>query len=484
MKKNFLLLFAFCCTYSYLNAQVLVTDTILLRLNKQQVDSLYTINGVPTFLFPTQYEVNVHKVIYNTLDAKNNNTIASGLVIVPVNNNCAAPLISYQHGTVARRDDVFSNLRGEWIVGVAGAATGYVACMPDYIGLGVSPGLHPYQHAQTEANAVLDLLRAGKEIAARENISLSGELFLLGYSQGGHATMAAHKEIEENFSNEFTVTAAAPMSGAYDMSGTQFDMVASFDPYSQPGYLPYLILGYQEAYGNLYNDISEIFVSPYDTLLPPFFNGNFSLGEVNAVMPSVPRLIIKQSYADAFFSDSLHPARVALKDNDLYDWLPIAPIRMGYCESDEEVSYLNAIVTKDAMMARGATNVEAYSRSNTLGHFECAQPSILLSKFWFDSLATTSIFCGNTGILSKGFENTEIKVFPNPAQNETQISFSNKNKEPFNIYISTSSGRIVKSIKNITSEKVLVDAGTLASGVYLVLITNGEKSYWGKLLKE
>jgi hypothetical protein len=136
------------------------------------------------------------------------------------------------------------------------------------------------------------------------------------------------------------------------------------------------------------------------------------------------------------------------------------------------------------MMARGATNVEAYSRSNTLGHFECAQPSILLSKFWFDSLATTSIFCGNTGILSKGFENTEIKVFPNPAQNETQISFSNKNKEPFNIYISTSSGRIVKSIKNITSEKVLVDAGTLASGVYLVLITNGEKSYWGKLLKE
>ncbi len=483
MKKVCALLLPLFLSFQ-LFAATLVSDSILLNLSKTQVDSLYTANGVPAFLFPTQYEVNVHRVIYNTLDAKNNPTIASGLVIVPVGDTCPIPLISYQHGTVARKADVFSNLQGEWIVGVAGAATGYLACMPDYIGLGASPGLHPYQHAQTEANAVIDLLRAAREIADRESLNLSDELFLLGYSQGGHATMAAHREIQENLAGEFTVTASAPLSGAYDMSGTQLDMVASFDPYSQPGYLPYLIFAYQDVYGTLYNDISEIFVSPYDTLLPPFFDGNYSLATVNAVMPSVPRLIIDTAYANAFFSDSLHPAQVALRDNDLYRWVPNAPVRMGYCESDEEVSYLNAIVTRDSMIARGALNIEAYSRSTTLGHFECAQPSILLSKFWFDSLSVNSTLCHATGIFSPEFKNTEMNIFPNPARDEAQISFSNKEKNNYSVFIATTAGNIVNTIRNVAEEKVMVDTRNLSSGIYIVLIHSEKKSYWGKLVKE
>jgi pimeloyl-ACP methyl ester carboxylesterase len=335
MKKVCFLLLPLFLSFQ-LFATTLVSDTILLRFSKTQVDSLYTANGVPAFLFPTQYAVNVHRVIYNTLDGKNQPTIASGLIIVPVGDTCPVPLISYQHGTQSKKDQVFSYLKGEWIVGVAGAATGYLACLPDYIGLGFSPGIHPYQHAETEARAVIDMLRAAREIGAREGLNLSDELFLLGYSQGGHATMAAHREIEENLSGEFTVTASAPLSGAYDMSGVQFDMVASFDPYSVPGYLPFLIIGYQDVYGNLYNDISEIFTAPYDSILPPLFDGNYTINDVNAVMPSVPRLIIDSTYAAAFFSDPQHPALLALKDNDVYDWVPIAPVRMGYCDLDED----------------------------------------------------------------------------------------------------------------------------------------------------
>lgn len=465
-------------------ATTLVSDSILLNLSKTQVDSLYTANGVPAFLFPTQYAVNVHRVIYNTIDGKNNPTIASGLIIVPVGDTCPVPLISYQHGTQSKKEDVFSNLKGEWVVGVAGAATGYLACLPDYIGLGASPGMHPYQHAKTEASAVIDMLRAAREIGIREGLNLSDELFLLGYSQGGHATMAAHREIEENLAGEFTVTASAPLSGAYDMSGVQFDMVASFNPYSVPGYLPFLILGYQDVYGTLYNDISEIFVSPYDSILPPMFDGNYSINDINAVMPSVPRLIIDSAYAAAFFSDPQHPALLALKDNDVYDWVPIAPVRMGYCDSDEEVSFLNAFVARDTMQARGATSVEAISRSTTLGHFECAQPSILLSKFWFDSLSVNSTLCHATGIFSPEFKNTEMSIFPNPARDEAQISFSNKERNNYNVFIATTAGNIVNTIRNIAEEKVLVDTRNLSSGIYIVLIHSEKKSYWGKLVKK
>jgi pimeloyl-ACP methyl ester carboxylesterase len=483
MKKTWALLLPLFVSFQ-LFATTLVSDSILLNFSKTQVDSLYTANGVPAFLFPTQYAVNVHRVIYNTLDGKNQPTIASGLIIVPVGDTCPVPLISYQHGTQSKKDQVFSYLKGEWIVGVAGAATGYLACLPDYIGLGFSPGIHPYQHAETEARAVIDMLRAAREIAAREGLNLSDELFLLGYSQGGHATMAAHREIEENLEAEFTVTASAPLSGAYDMSGVQFDMVASFDPYSVPGYLPFLILGYQDVYGNLYNDISEIFAAPYDSILPPLFDGNYTINDVNAVMPSVPRLIIDSTYAAAFFSDPQHPALLALKDNDVYDWVPVAPVRMGYCDLDEEVSFLNAFVARDTMQARGATSVEAISRSSTLGHFECAQPSILLSKFWFDSLSVNSTFCHTTGIFSPDFKNTEMSIFPNPASEETQISFSNKEQNNYSVFIATTAGNIVNTIRNVADEKVVVDTRNLSSGIYIVLIHSEKKSYWGKLVKE
>jgi hypothetical protein len=54
-------------------------------------------------------------------------------------------------------------------------------------------------------------------------VGLDGRLFLIGYSQGGHATAAAHRELEARHANEFTVTAAAPMAGALDLSGTALD---------------------------------------------------------------------------------------------------------------------------------------------------------------------------------------------------------------------------------------------------------------------
>ena len=35
--------------------------------------------------------------------------------------------------------------------------------MPDYLGMGESPGLHPYVHGESEATATLDMIRAARE---------------------------------------------------------------------------------------------------------------------------------------------------------------------------------------------------------------------------------------------------------------------------------------------------------------------------------
>ena len=49
----------------------------------------------------------------------------------------------------------------------------------------------------------------------RPNVALNGQLFLMGYSHGGHVTMALHRELEQYHANEITITASAPMAGAY-----------------------------------------------------------------------------------------------------------------------------------------------------------------------------------------------------------------------------------------------------------------------------
>ena len=237
----------------------------------------------------------MYKVVYETIGARGDSTIASGVVAFPVQNRCAFPIASYQHGTIIKKDGVASsdNPGAEIYLGILLATDGYVVQLPDYLGLGEGPGLHPYQHGKSEASAVIDMLRATRHLAEIIETRLVNEVFLFGYSQGGHATMFTHKEIEEFHADEFTLKASAPMSGAYDMSGTMVDVMLSDDPYSVPGYMPYMLLGFKEAEPVLDSlTIDDVFASPYNTTLPPLFDGNFGMGDVNNAMPSVPKLII------------------------------------------------------------------------------------------------------------------------------------------------------------------------------------------------
>jgi hypothetical protein len=370
----------------------IIEDTLILQLTTQDIEDLLTAQGLPNGVLALDYSVDVHRIVYDTPDPNGNPTYASGLVFIPTGVECPLPLFTYMHGTKIKKEQTFYYLADEWFLGAVMASSGYVTSMPDYLGLGFSPGLHPYQHARSEATSTVDLLRVARTICEAESRPLNGQLFLTGYSQGGHACMATHRMIQEELAGEFTVTAAAPGSGPYYLSGHQLDMVAAFDSYAVPGYLPYLIMSFQSVYGTLYNDYADIFAPPYDETLPPLINGEYDMWEVNLAMPDTPRLVIREDYAEAFFNDPQHPAYLALKDNDVYDWVPNAPVLLNYCGSDEEVTPLNTIFTEQHMNMLGAANVTSIERSSTLGHFECANPTLLFSKIWFDGMV--DIECG------------------------------------------------------------------------------------------
>jgi len=256
---------------------------------------------------------------------------------------------------------------------------------PDYYGIGKGDGKHLYQHAWSEAHAFIYMLYAIDELNKTLNVQHNGQLFLTGYSQGGHSSLAAHKYLQELNDPRFQVTASSPMSGAYDMTGEQEKYM--FQEYPRPFYLPYLLLSYQEAYKILDTDNAYIaFKPPFDTLFQPFFerNDNRTLDELNKLMPKIPKDVISDSLLNLYLTQPDFAFKKRLAENNLTDWKPEAPVQLCYCKGDKEVNYKNSEVAYTKMSALGAKNIKLNNLSDYLDHNTCAGFAVLATKYYFD----------------------------------------------------------------------------------------------------
>lgn len=453
MKSIYLTLLLFATFITTASAQHLVSAELMYSWTPAQLMG----QGV----FGAQNDVAMYKIIYNTTDVHGEPTIASGAMFVPEIPGCALPVAVYDHGTIFLKNDVPSNNNGEATVGKYMGAFGYLGLLPDYLGLGESPGLHPYVHADTEASVTIDLIRAAKEYCESEEIALNDQLFITGYSQGGHAAMATVYEIETNLSDEFTVTASAPASGPYDISGSQASPVSSDQPYASPEYLPYVIFSYQLAYGNIYDLPEDFLLAPYNETLPPLFDGLHSGGQISAAMPAVPSQIIVPSELEAFDNDPNNPMRLALQDNDRYDWAPQSPMRLYYCTEDEQVFYENSLVAHSTMEANGATDVTLMDMG-AYSHGDCAQLSLFDILGWFNGLKES---CAGVGMVE--YNGMTIELFPNPATTNVQLRLS----ENFsgNLRIRNVTGKTVK-LQSFNGNLVEVATENLSRGLYVLTI--------------
>jgi acetyl esterase/lipase len=235
------------------------------------------------------------------------------------------------------------------------------------------------------------MLRSAREYCDTVGLRRNGQLFLMGYSQGGHACMATHRAIQNELNGEFNVTASVPMSGAYDMSGVMVDTMLSNNPYDQPGYLAYLVISWAPIY-HLYDSIQQAIVYPYDSILPPLLDGTHGINTVNNAMPNVPKHIFTSSELDTFLNNLNSPFRVALRANDVYNWRPACPTRLLFCKADTYVPYMNSVNTIDSMRAHGVTTVDTVDINPNLGHTDCANYAVFAAKTFFDQFMTIDLF--------------------------------------------------------------------------------------------
>ncbi len=346
-------------------------------LSKEDIAEELSSGGVPGI---PAYGVVLYRVIYQTVNHDGQPVRASGAIAIPLNLKEPAPLLSYQHGTVSARHRVPSQ-SGFDLISMGLGGSGYVTVLPDYIGLGESDAFHPYVHAKSLGVAVVDLLRAARSMCEDLDVPLNEQLFLVGYSEGGYATMAAHREIELHHSDEFTVTASAPMAGPYNLSEVMVEQILEHRPYPSPGYLPYTLISYDRVY-NVFGGMQGVLQEPYASQMEAMFDGTQMLREINDQLPRVPLEMLEDNFVESLRQQD-HPLREILKQNDVHNWAPVAPMRLFHCVDDDQVSFKNAEMALRAFRRHGANHVELAALEFG-DHKDCAPPALFLGKLWFD----------------------------------------------------------------------------------------------------
>lgn len=479
MKKNrqLLLLLVFCCFIGSINAQNLVESTFIESQTKEFLSSEYGIDAT--------YDVDLYKILYETPDIHGVLDTASGLLIVPSTIEDTYPLLCYQHGTVNGRLDVPSELEGGAELAILFGGLGYVVVAPDYLGLGEARGVHPYVHADTEASAAIDMLRAARDYGDQNNVLLNDQVFVTGYSQGGHAAMAAHRSMEQNFSSEFTVTASAPMSGPYSISEAMRDFTLGDDPYTFVGYIAWVALSYDEAY-DIVDDLSDFFKPQYVPSVELFRDEQIDLLTLTISMIGLlnqggqginPKFTLRDNVRDIIINGEDHPIYNALKANDVYDWAPTAPTRLFYCSGDDQVTFQNSILAEETMNNNGAADLAAMNLGANLNHGGCVTPATEATIDFFAQFQEIT-----TGVFDVEQDETLFSIQPNPVKETLFVDLDDAITNDFQLQLTDVNGRLILNRQTTNSSRLSVDLSALSPGVYFLNIIADQRLLTKKVI--
>lgn len=351
------------------------------------------------------YDIQLHRMKYRSKRADGSEVILSGLIILPRVGTAgnAVPILMYQHATEPYRPNAPSQFLTpgrnpldypEVVIAAAMATTGYAIAMPDYEGMGSNTDPQPFVHAATLAGQVVDMLRATRELLAgtvgtfTPPCSWNSKLFLMGYSEGGYVTLATTRKLQLEHTGEFSVTAAAPLSGPHDLSGTMLATILTDTPFKAPYFLPFVLSSYYSVYGDATLGPDYTYIAPYRTTLPPLLDGSKTGEEINVAMgmsySPVQLIVPKSVLTPQFIGDLQNPAsaiRGYLQDNDTFrGWVPSVPIRMLHHPADDLVPYANSRVAFDTFSSAGAKRwVSLVAATDTVNLSSSTVPTVHVS---------------------------------------------------------------------------------------------------------
>lgn len=329
-------------------------------------------------------DVLVIKVLYNTPSFSGDPTLVSGAIFVPADAATPRPIFVYSHATTPVKSGV-SGAVGcnpddiETCVALFTSSLGFYTFAPDYLFLGndtrLPSGRHPLCYSPLLQSSCIDMVKVGMRVLSARVQPWNGQLFLMGYSEGGLTTLALHRIIQERYSGYLRVTASAPCAAPADISNAMKSFMMRPAAFPEPYFLPLMLL----ALNSLFN------FSPtdYDVFSPPYrsaaslFDGMHTGKELNAVLPQIPIQAINESILQRVSNDSSFVLNSAFRAMDEWQWVPADPIAFVHCVRDPCVPFSISSDTAKWMSAHGAPKVTLVPIEGSMPHDVCAVPALL-----------------------------------------------------------------------------------------------------------
>jgi len=320
----------------------------------------YASNSYPEIDELRQYitsDFTVHKLIYETV-VDDESINASGLVCVPSSPG-EYPVICFQNGTNTLNSYAPTEYPLNPVLQMveAVASMGYIVVIPDYPGFGASAQItHPYLIAEPTVRSITDMLYSVNEFVAGEleDVAVLNDYYLLGYSQGGWATLSLHKALELEFAEDFNLMGSVCGAGPYSLTHL-FSGMAGVASYPMPVYIGYIVNAYT-AYHQFTNPVSDILDEPYATRLSSLYTGLLDSDEINEQLTtSIPDLLTPAFLSGFDTSPQYSSVREALAANSVTAWETEKPLYLIHGGSD---SYVDPSATDniyDAMISAGTS---------------------------------------------------------------------------------------------------------------------------------
>lgn len=261
------------------------------------------------------------------------------------------------------------------------AGGGYVLLAPDYFGLGQSHAVPAYIHAPATAAAARDLFIAARHVAGALRVPFSPDLYVTGFSQGGHATAVVQRDLEARPIPGMTVKAAAAISGAFDLAGVSVPYAFQ---HKHSLYLAYIAVSYAAQY---HQPLGTVITEHHAKVLPGLFDGNHSIDAIIAALPADPHDLFRPDALAAIKANQPNWFTDGLAANEAFRWAPKAPLRLYYGDRDTDVSPRDSKQFA-AASARLGGNIHLMPQG-PYDHVGTALQAVPRVRVWFDQLSAS-----------------------------------------------------------------------------------------------
>lgn len=304
------------------------------------LDAASLLFGINNDLKPfVQSGADLYKIVYKTT-IKGQKINNSGLVCIP-NEPGDYPVLSFQNGTNTLHSNAPSELPSDYGFQIveAVASMGYIVVIADYPGFGESSQIpHPYLVAEPTVRSLVDMLYSVKEMDETElpNITQKNEYYLIGYSQGGWATMQLHKALELQYQGDFKLRGTCAGAGPYNIY-LLMQKILGQDTFPEPYYIAYVINGYK-SYDQFTNPVSDLLNEPYASKISGLFNGNLNVGQINAQLTTSIKDLLSNDFLSGFATSSKYASvRDAMQANSIAPWHTNVPLLLIHGGADTHV---------------------------------------------------------------------------------------------------------------------------------------------------